>query len=167
MARGEASDGGNANVLPSRFVSSGPPLFFRPLSCCVARRAGGRWQCLVATNVAARGLDIPEVDLVVMCHPPDSPETYVHRYVAVALFPRPVCVFALCPCAVRHVHVRAPLALAAAHRIAAAVLQPLTTSSLAALKLTKQKIGSGLDGRGGQGRAESAWSSTARVSRGR
>ena len=39
----------------------------------------GRVQCLVATNVAARGLDIPSVDLVVMCHPPDSVETYVHR----------------------------------------------------------------------------------------
>ncbi|KAJ1469826.1 P-loop containing nucleoside triphosphate hydrolase protein [Baffinella frigidus] len=39
----------------------------------------GTIQCLVATNVAARGLDIPEVDLVIMCHPPDSPETYVHR----------------------------------------------------------------------------------------
>ncbi len=36
-------------------------------------------QCLVATNVAARGLDIPEVDLVIMCHPPDSVETYIHR----------------------------------------------------------------------------------------
>lgn len=36
-------------------------------------------QCLVATNVAARGLDIPEVDLVVMCHPPESVETYIHR----------------------------------------------------------------------------------------
>lgn len=36
-------------------------------------------QVMVATNVAARGLDIPEVDLVVMCHPPDSVETYIHR----------------------------------------------------------------------------------------
>jgi ATP-dependent RNA helicase DDX21 len=27
-------------------------------------------KCLVATNVAARGLDIPEVDLIVQLEPP-------------------------------------------------------------------------------------------------
>lgn len=39
----------------------------------------GKFKCLVATDVAARGLDIPEVDLVVMCHPTKDPDTYVHR----------------------------------------------------------------------------------------
>ena len=34
---------------------------------------------LVATDVAARGLDIPEVDLVVQYHLPQDPESYVHR----------------------------------------------------------------------------------------
>jgi hypothetical protein len=34
---------------------------------------------LVATDVAARGLDIPEVDLVVQHHFPNDPEAYVHR----------------------------------------------------------------------------------------
>uniref|UniRef100_A0A672ZHL3 RNA helicase n=1 Tax=Sphaeramia orbicularis TaxID=375764 RepID=A0A672ZHL3_9TELE len=36
----------------------------------------GAFEVLVATNVAARGLDIPEVDLVVQCSPPKS---YIHR----------------------------------------------------------------------------------------
>lgn len=40
---------------------------------------GGRVGVLVATDVAARGLDIPEVDLVVQYHLPQDPESYVHR----------------------------------------------------------------------------------------
>ncbi|WP_261664012.1 DEAD/DEAH box helicase [Deinococcus sp. Marseille-Q6407] len=39
----------------------------------------GRTSILVATDVAARGLDIPEVDLVVQFHLPQDPESYVHR----------------------------------------------------------------------------------------
>ena len=34
---------------------------------------------MVATDVAARGLDIPDVDLVVQVEPPKDPETYIHR----------------------------------------------------------------------------------------
>lgn len=34
---------------------------------------------LVATDVAARGLDIPSVDLVVQVEPPKEAETYIHR----------------------------------------------------------------------------------------
>uniref|UniRef100_A0A671Y4Z9 RNA helicase n=1 Tax=Sparus aurata TaxID=8175 RepID=A0A671Y4Z9_SPAAU len=39
----------------------------------------GTFEVLVATNVAARGLDIPEVDLVIQCSPPKDVESYIHR----------------------------------------------------------------------------------------
>ncbi|KAM7074100.1 nucleolar RNA helicase 2 [Molossus nigricans] len=39
----------------------------------------GDFGVLVATNVAARGLDIPEVDLVIQCSPPKDVESYIHR----------------------------------------------------------------------------------------
>ncbi|KAI6648875.1 hypothetical protein LOD99_6949 [Oopsacas minuta] len=39
----------------------------------------GAFQCLVTTDVAARGLDIPEVDLVVQCEPPKDIHAYIHR----------------------------------------------------------------------------------------
>ncbi len=40
---------------------------------------GGTLQCLIATNVAARGLDIPAVSHVVNYDIPEMPEEYVHR----------------------------------------------------------------------------------------
>jgi len=39
----------------------------------------GRCQCLVATDVAARGLDVPEVDMVIQCSPPADVDSYIHR----------------------------------------------------------------------------------------
>merc|ERR1719296_18496 len=39
----------------------------------------GKIRLLIATDVAARGLDVPNVDLVVMCRPPADLDTYVHR----------------------------------------------------------------------------------------
>jgi len=39
----------------------------------------GKFKCLIATNVMARGLDIPEVDLVINCEPPSDIESYIHR----------------------------------------------------------------------------------------
>ncbi|TVR14649.1 MAG: DEAD/DEAH box helicase [Planctomycetota bacterium] len=39
----------------------------------------GRLTCLIATNVAARGLDIPNVSHVVNYDVPETPEEYVHR----------------------------------------------------------------------------------------
>lgn len=39
----------------------------------------GAFNVLVATDVAARGIDIPEVDLVIQYEPPRDVDTYVHR----------------------------------------------------------------------------------------
>ncbi|XP_077451132.1 nucleolar RNA helicase 2 [Stigmatopora argus] len=39
----------------------------------------GSFAVLVATDVAARGLDIPEVDLVIQCSPPKDVDSYIHR----------------------------------------------------------------------------------------
>jgi ATP-dependent RNA helicase DDX21 len=39
----------------------------------------GRFHILVATDVASRGLDIPDVDLIVQCEPPKDVESYIHR----------------------------------------------------------------------------------------
>ena len=59
------------------------------LLCCVwlqnqrevtlAGFRSGKFPVLVATDVAARGLDISGVELVVQCEPPKDPETYIHR----------------------------------------------------------------------------------------
>ncbi len=43
------------------------------------RFASGTAPVLVATNVAARGLHIDDVDVVVHYDPPDDPKTYLHR----------------------------------------------------------------------------------------
>lgn len=39
----------------------------------------GSFNVLVATDVAARGIDIPDVDLVIQYEPPRDVDTYVHR----------------------------------------------------------------------------------------
>src|ERR671917_2475096 len=45
----------------------------------LAAFVGGRTRILVATNVAARGLDIPDVSHVINYDMPEDVETYVHR----------------------------------------------------------------------------------------
>lgn len=39
----------------------------------------GNLHCLVATNVAARGVDFPKVDLVIQVNPPNDAESFIHR----------------------------------------------------------------------------------------
>lgn len=34
---------------------------------------------MIATNVAARGLDIPQIDLIIQLSPPEDPDYYIHR----------------------------------------------------------------------------------------
>ena len=38
-----------------------------------------KFRVLVATDVCSRGLDIPNVDLVIQVEPPKDAETYIHR----------------------------------------------------------------------------------------
>jgi superfamily II DNA/RNA helicase len=45
----------------------------------LSRFRDGKEAVLVATNVAARGLHIEGVDIVVHYDPPDDPKTYLHR----------------------------------------------------------------------------------------
>jgi len=39
----------------------------------------GKFPILIATDVAARGIDIAGVELVIMCEPPEKSEDYIHR----------------------------------------------------------------------------------------
>ncbi|CAG8516808.1 3033_t:CDS:2 [Funneliformis mosseae] len=39
----------------------------------------GKFKCIICTDVLARGIDIPQVDLVINCEPPKDVESYVHR----------------------------------------------------------------------------------------
>ena len=45
----------------------------------LAEFRSGRFAVLVATDVAARGLDINNIVLVIQAEPPRDPETYIHR----------------------------------------------------------------------------------------
>jgi ATP-dependent RNA helicase DeaD len=45
----------------------------------MARVRKGKLRFLVATDVAARGIDLPELSHVIIYEPPDNPEQYIHR----------------------------------------------------------------------------------------
>jgi ATP-dependent RNA helicase DeaD len=45
----------------------------------MSRMRKGRLRFLVATDVAARGIDLPELSHVIIYEPPEDPELYIHR----------------------------------------------------------------------------------------
>ncbi len=45
----------------------------------MARARKGNLRFLVATDVAARGIDIPDLSHVILYEPPEDPEAYIHR----------------------------------------------------------------------------------------
>jgi ATP-dependent RNA helicase DeaD len=45
----------------------------------MARTREGTLRFLVATDVAARGIDLPELSHVILYEPPENPELYIHR----------------------------------------------------------------------------------------
>jgi ATP-dependent RNA helicase DDX21 len=45
----------------------------------IKRFKDNKFQVLVATDVASRGLDIPNVELVIQLEPPKDTESYIHR----------------------------------------------------------------------------------------
>jgi ATP-dependent RNA helicase DeaD len=45
----------------------------------MARMRSGTLRFLVATDVASRGIDLPELTHVILYEPPDEPELYIHR----------------------------------------------------------------------------------------
>ena len=45
----------------------------------MARVRKGKLRFLVATDVAARGIDLPDLSHVIIYEPPDDPELYIHR----------------------------------------------------------------------------------------
>ena len=49
------------------------------LQTVLAGFRAGKFKVLVATDVAARGLDISGIELVLQLEPPKDPENYIHR----------------------------------------------------------------------------------------
>ena len=56
-----------------------PPAVQSQRESTLAGFRSGKFDVLVATDVAARGLDISGIELVLQLEPPKDPETYIHR----------------------------------------------------------------------------------------
>lgn len=68
----------NLHTLPVHLLFS--PVHIPRRGCvCVCASAAGDVTVLIATDVAARGLDIPNVDLVVHYDMPQDSESFLHR----------------------------------------------------------------------------------------
>ena len=67
----------------------------------------GKYKVLITTDVAARGLNIPEIDLVICCSPPKDYESYVHRSGRTGRAGR----FGTCVCFYKHNEIDSLLAL--------------------------------------------------------
>lgn len=48
-------------------------------SCVMKKFKEGRYRIMIATDISARGIDVPDVDYVINYDLPDKPENYVHR----------------------------------------------------------------------------------------
>lgn len=63
----------------------------------LAKFTDGKAQVLVATDVAARGIHVDDIDLVLQADPPDDPKSYVHRAGRTGRVGRPGRVLTLIP----------------------------------------------------------------------
>ena len=80
----------------------------------LARFAAGKVSTLVATDVAARGLDLPDITHVINFDPPEDEKAYVHRSAAPAAQAGPGRASRLCFPTSRATSASLPLASAAA-----------------------------------------------------
>lgn len=57
----------------------GDPMIGQASTQCLARVVRLLAGCLLCTDVAARGLDLPDIDWILQLDPPQSPDSFVHR----------------------------------------------------------------------------------------
>lgn len=67
----------NVNALQAMALHSG--LLQEQRLLALGRFRSAQTKVLVCTDVASRGLDIPQVDVVINHNVPELPKTYVHR----------------------------------------------------------------------------------------
>ena len=119
----------------------------------------GTIRVLVATDIAARGLDIDNVTHVVNYHPPNEPETYVHRIGRTGRAGRSGVSVTFSdmvgeePQYVRDIErlIRKPVPLIAEHPFAGMAAPELTDEQRAQQERSRQGGRNGRGGRGGRG----------------